>query len=226
MAIPDQANFAQSDVQTELGLGQTSLSACFTAAVDGNFDPVYKGSKDRLSNFRNYNADGLTPYFYSGFPTAVCGTTTTACFHDGLGAHPTVGDTIYQSNGTTPVPGGNQHFRLALLSGTSDYLGEITTLGLLTSRTPCSTSLPQFNHYGLVSLYPLWGNYASDTLYAHFHDGPNTNPIIGDTIYTDITGTTVFNGGSNWWMHIITFQSGTRYQISATGVVLGYEQEV
>ena len=29
-------------------------SQCFTNSIDAYFDPVYKGVKDRLSNFRNY----------------------------------------------------------------------------------------------------------------------------------------------------------------------------
>ena len=57
MAVPDTTNFSLNDVRNELGLGSTtSLSACFSAAVDSLFDPMHKGSKDRLSNFRNYGA--------------------------------------------------------------------------------------------------------------------------------------------------------------------------
>lgn len=57
MSVPDNNTFTMNDVRTELGLTYpTSLSACFTASVDSSFDPLYKGSKDRLSNFRNYGA--------------------------------------------------------------------------------------------------------------------------------------------------------------------------
>lgn len=57
MAVPDTTTFSLQDVITELGLSNTSsLRDCFTNAVAGQFDPTYEGSKDRLSNFRNYGA--------------------------------------------------------------------------------------------------------------------------------------------------------------------------
>ena len=56
MSVPDNNTFGLDAVRTELGLAYpTGLGACFTASVDANFDQAYKGSKDRLSNFRNYN---------------------------------------------------------------------------------------------------------------------------------------------------------------------------
>lgn len=62
MAVPNTNTFSLNDVRLELGLASnTNLSACFTASVDGSFDPSYKGAKDRLSNFRNYGAAVPTP---------------------------------------------------------------------------------------------------------------------------------------------------------------------
>lgn len=87
-----------------------------------------------------------------------------------------------------------------------------------------STVLLQFNHYGITNGVPWWGNYVSDTLYAHFHDGVNTDPIIGDIIYTDISGTTVFDGNGDWWIHSINFPH-TRYLITNVGLVTGFETE-
>jgi hypothetical protein len=55
MAIPNSPNFTLNDVRIELGgTNPYSLSTALSTAIDGNFDPTYKGSKDRLSNFRNY----------------------------------------------------------------------------------------------------------------------------------------------------------------------------
>lgn len=59
MAVPDTNTFSLQDVITELGLGATSsLANCFSAAQPGFYDPAYEGSKDRLSNFRNYGGGG------------------------------------------------------------------------------------------------------------------------------------------------------------------------
>lgn len=62
MAIPDTAGgWGLQDVKTELGLPSTAkLSDCFANAIAGEFDPLYEGSKDRLSNFRNYGAGPST----------------------------------------------------------------------------------------------------------------------------------------------------------------------
>ena len=57
MAVPDTNTFSLSDVITELNLADDEgLQECFDDAVDSEFDPSYEGSKDRLSNFRNYGA--------------------------------------------------------------------------------------------------------------------------------------------------------------------------
>lgn len=67
MAVPDTNTFALTDVITELGLtlnSGVSLGDCFTASVDASFDAAYKGSKDRLSNFRNYGSTPTPTYGY------------------------------------------------------------------------------------------------------------------------------------------------------------------
>jgi len=57
MAVPNTTTFNLRNVTTELNLGNgDGLWECFDEAVDGDFDPVYSGSKDNLLNFRNYNA--------------------------------------------------------------------------------------------------------------------------------------------------------------------------
>lgn len=53
--VPDTTNFSLTDVTAIVG--GTSLSAAFTNSVDSYFDVTYKGSKDRLSNFRNYTVN-------------------------------------------------------------------------------------------------------------------------------------------------------------------------
>jgi hypothetical protein len=68
MSVPNTNTFSLDDVRVELGLAHpTSQSVCFATAVDAAFDPVYKGSKDRLSNFRNYSHRISTTFsLYSG----------------------------------------------------------------------------------------------------------------------------------------------------------------
>lgn len=58
LRVPDTNTFSLQDVHevvsehTPATMG--NLDNCFVNSVDDFFDPLYKGSKDRLSNFRNY----------------------------------------------------------------------------------------------------------------------------------------------------------------------------
>jgi len=56
MAIPDTNTFSLQDVVTEINPTTDDLVDCFADSVDGNFDVLYKGSKNQLLNFRNYGA--------------------------------------------------------------------------------------------------------------------------------------------------------------------------
>lgn len=58
MGVPNTSTFALSDVVSVVNPSINSLSNCFTHSIDALFDPLYKGSKDRLSNFRNYKGAG------------------------------------------------------------------------------------------------------------------------------------------------------------------------
>jgi hypothetical protein len=62
MAVPDTDTFSLQDVSDEFSKidpQPVDLERCFTNATASQFDPAYEGSKDRLSNFRNYN--GIFP---------------------------------------------------------------------------------------------------------------------------------------------------------------------
>ena len=69
-SVPNTTTFHLTDVTAVVG--GTSLSQAFTNSVDSYFDPAYKGSKDRLSNFRNYTIPTpSTPVYPSGKYIAV-----------------------------------------------------------------------------------------------------------------------------------------------------------
>jgi len=59
-SVPDTNTFTLQDVVAVVG--GASLSSSFANSVDAYFDAAYKGSKDRLSNFRNYQipSDAIT----------------------------------------------------------------------------------------------------------------------------------------------------------------------
>lgn len=57
MAIPNRSDFSLQNVVTEIGLSSSKakLADCFANANSSGFVSSYKGSKDRLSNFRGYS---------------------------------------------------------------------------------------------------------------------------------------------------------------------------
>ncbi len=71
MAVPDTNTFSLQDVVDEfvkVSPQPDDLVDCFANASASAFDPAYEGSKDRLSNFRNYNG-----VFAGQFNTIVSG---------------------------------------------------------------------------------------------------------------------------------------------------------
>ena len=116
MAVPNTNTFTLQDVVDELGLVSEDLVACFAAAVDGDFNSTFKGSKDRLSNFRGYEVSTvtLTSFYSSGGSSSQ----TTACgqldiltyYHDGSNSIPVVGDNVYSDSAGTIGLARNYYF--------------------------------------------------------------------------------------------------------------------
>tara|TARA_R110000796_G_scaffold47585_1_gene114303 strand:- start:582 stop:995 length:414 start_codon:yes stop_codon:yes gene_type:complete len=107
MAVPNTSTFSLQDVTNEFGLGASDgLQDCFNDSTDSDFDSAYKGSKDRLSNFRNYNGANILTSFSS---TLGSSNQTTACglaknqtyYHDGVNALPAIGDNVYSDSAGT-----------------------------------------------------------------------------------------------------------------------------
>lgn len=68
MAVPDTTTFTLQDVVDEIDdLPANTLQACFDEAYSDKFDSAYSGSKDRLSNFRNYGAQGGFGLLYNWY---------------------------------------------------------------------------------------------------------------------------------------------------------------
>jgi hypothetical protein len=61
-SVPNTTTFSLQDVVDVVNPTTDDLSDCFSDAVSGYFDPTYSGSKDRLSNFRNYTIANDPPY--------------------------------------------------------------------------------------------------------------------------------------------------------------------
>jgi hypothetical protein len=81
--VPNTTSFSLQDVVNVTG--GSSLTAAFAASTDAFFDPSYKGSKNNLLNFRNYDTSrgysiSLNIYAHSGtgsFTVTVTASSTT-----------------------------------------------------------------------------------------------------------------------------------------------------
>lgn len=134
MAIVDSPAFSQSQVETELGLGPGPMAASFAAADDAKFDQLYKGNKDRQSNFRNYNGNLSIQISTQGISES-----GSACalpmgdfaYHNGVDTFPEQNDTIYTDSGlTNPFNGLGLYWRYQDKLGTYS-IGIISNVGLL-----------------------------------------------------------------------------------------------
>ena len=85
MSVPNTDTFALSDVVPEIGLtSPESLQHCFDNAISWKFDPAYSGSKDRLSNFRNYGRNQTVIHTTYGKSIYNTGTGTWSSIRDAV----------------------------------------------------------------------------------------------------------------------------------------------
>ena len=113
MAVPNTTTFTMDDVFDEVGY--LDLVTCFSNSVDSYFNPLYKGSKDRLSNFRDYKVTVTLTSFNSSTGSS---SQSTACgqldnqtfYHDGSGSIPAVGDNVYSDSSGTIGVARNHYF--------------------------------------------------------------------------------------------------------------------
>ena len=105
-------------------------------------------------------------------------------YHTGSAPGPTVGDTCYSTiSGAILLQG----YYLSQLTSTYIYIGG--TNGVVTSVATCA-SLTAFDS---SSLYKDACGEALDQLY--YHDGSNQLPAVGDTCYSNSSGTTTLANG-------------------------------
>ena len=114
MAVPDTNTFTLQDVVTEVNPTTDDLTDCFADAVAASFDAAYEGSKDRLSNFRNYGAVSLTAFttnatWQSTNANACTQNPATTRYHDGAGFLPVVNDVVWNTSSGTGVPTGGYY---------------------------------------------------------------------------------------------------------------------
>tara|TARA_R110000803_G_scaffold187891_2_gene250263 strand:+ start:28 stop:438 length:411 start_codon:yes stop_codon:yes gene_type:complete len=113
MAVPNTTTFTMDDVFDEVGY--LDLVTCFNNSVDSYFNPLHKGSKDRLSNFRDYKVTVTLTSFYSSTgstsQSTACGLVDTLTYyHDGSGSIPAVGDNVYSDSAGTTGLARNHYF--------------------------------------------------------------------------------------------------------------------
>lgn len=148
MAVPNTTTFALSDVIAEIAGVQNSLQDCFDDADAAGFDPSFEGSKDRLSNFRNYNTpcnSTTSLNFYpssgqasSGSGTCPIGGAEVPFYFIGAGVNVANGDTVTSdAGGCNTFNGGNLWYRVR--SNTSGFLSvRVSSVGVASGIISCT----------------------------------------------------------------------------------------
>ena len=151
MAVPNTTNFTLQDVVDEINPTSDTLLQCFAQAQDSAFVTAYKGSKDRLSNFRGYNHNSgysLTEYRLSYFGSS-------DSFKCSADLNPNISKYSYNSgeehyinniifNGSTSTSsvfqGGNLWYRIALDASNPGvaWVYKINNSGVITDKVNCT----------------------------------------------------------------------------------------
>lgn len=142
MAVPNTNTFSLQDVVDEVNPTTDDLVDCFADAVASKFDPAYSGSKNQLLNFRNYGAETLTLFkidnsysYIDSFSACAWGSSTVTrdLWHNGSGANPSIGDTIYQdSSGNYTMSPANWYY-----IPIGNLTIQINSSGVVTSKVTC-----------------------------------------------------------------------------------------
>ena len=114
------------------------------------------------------------------------------------------------------------------LTGSNRNLSQCFTSAVSAQFDPAYSgskdNLLNFRNYGAVTMTAFNTSIQGTTellscgearLTTRYHNGANPDPTSGDIVYTDSAGTTVFNGGGQWFK-ISNHQAG---EISASGVI-------
>ena len=144
MSIPNTNTFTLQNVVTEINPTTDDLVDCFADANASGFDPAYKGSKNQLLNFRNYdhNASSLTSIYRTNkSPKAgafSCGyTTNLQMWHNGSSAYLVNGDVVY-SNAAGTTFGAQGYYGFNPLNGYAAIVKcHLNSVGVVSGVTTC-----------------------------------------------------------------------------------------
>ena len=114
------------------------------------------------------------------------------------------------------------------LTGSNRNLSQCFTSAVSAQFDPAYSgskdNLLNFRNYGAVTMTAFIMSTTGTTellscgearLTTRYHNGANPDPTSGDIVYTDPVGTTVFNGGGQWFKT----SNLESYEISASGVL-------
>jgi hypothetical protein len=166
----------------------------FVFADDKGENSLLNGYYKITSNSALYVQNGVVSSISTGcsscvtsFNSSLSSTSSNVCsatinqtyYHDGTGSTPIAGDNVYSNSaGTTALTSGYYHI------GSSRYLivsagGNVTSVNICVTQFPGSSGSSSNKFICSASVNT---NY--------WHDGSSSYPQVGDTVYTNSTGTT------------------------------------
>ena len=226
MAVPNSDTFSLQHVVNEINPTTDDLQGCVNDANSASYDTnYYTAPATSLLEFRNYGY-GYTSFDMIGVENSGAGAcllpiggggNNTTYFHDGTGTYPTVGDIVYVSSSGGVLVGSNQWYYVDV----ADYSIQIDNNGYVIDDFICNqytafqmSTQKYFNEQNI--------SCSGNTYTTYYHDGANSSPEIGDTIYEDSAGTTPHNGlffGNDGWR--VRSGYNPAIAVSSAGVVTG-----
>lgn len=238
MALPGSGQLSLNDIRIELGLSQSNVSLGSMSDTAGFTAP------DAISDFYGYSAVSVPTVTSDKMTVTSNSITANGTVTNNGGASITESGFVWSTTNSTPTIGGTGVTKIvdplsptdnnidAVISGLSSstlhYVRAYATnsagtgYGSVKSVTTAQ-AITSFYTDTLGSSLSTQACSVTNVNTQRWHNGSGTLPTLGDTVYTNSTGTTVFNGGNKWYrMGTTPFVLSTVVvRINSSGVIYG-----
>lgn len=217
-STPVATDVCYSDAgQTFLGNGFYKISATQYISITGG-----SGVVASVGTFVTGTAFSSSTTQTTSTLACSVGTLSATYYHDGSGSLPAVNDVCYDNScmatggeGTSPSILANGFYKIST-TGNGTYMQISSNTGTVSAVTSCPST---YNSYSSSQTSTTSPNACFETVNTtYYHDGVSgSNPVTGDTCYTNSSGTTTLSSG--WYRTSGGVGGDQKYNVNASGVV-------
>jgi hypothetical protein len=238
MALPSSGQLSLNDIRIELGLSQSNIS------LGGMSDTAGFIAPDAISDFYGYSAASVPTVTSDKMTVSSNSITANGTVTNNGGASITESGFVWSTTNSTPTIGGigvtktvdplsptNNDIDAVISGLSSNTLHYVRAYATNSAGTGYGSVKSVTTAQGITSFYTdtLGSSLSTQACSVsnintqRWHNGSSALPALNDTVYTNSTGTTVFNGGNKWYrMGTNPFIVGTTVvRINSSGVVYG-----